>query len=428
MVCALGMMTACKSGTGKNGGSTDWVDLDLPSGLLWATCNVGANSPEEYGNYYAWGETTPKKKYTWNNYKYSNNGYNHLTKYCSNYYDDFIDYLSILEPDDDAATVFFGDGARTPTADEWEELMNSTKSEWVTRNGVNGRMFVASNGNSIFLPATSCIDGKDKWGEGFNGRYWSSTCDDYVIDALTFEFHDSSQYMSHDNRRKGYTVRAVRQKNGEVSNVSKVNKSDGCGKNPADWVDLGLPNGLLWAKCNLGANSPEEFGDYYAWGEIQPKSVYDWSTHKYCTVNNYGDLRAYTKYNTRSSHGIVDNLTKLQTMDDAASSVLGDGARMPMHGEWEELIKNTTSKWTTLNGVKGRLLTGPNGNTLFLPATGYRLNDYWKENEGNYYWTSSLAGKYDGYGVWCFEFDSLNQYCNTRTRCYGFSVRAVCRK
>ncbi|MBR3783332.1 MAG: hypothetical protein IKJ78_02545, partial [Bacteroidales bacterium] len=156
MVCALGMMTACKSGT-NNDNNSGWVDLGLPSGLLWATCNVGADTPEEFGDYFAWGETQPKDEYTWDNYRFGSDQM-HLTKYCSQQeygLDGFTDSLTTLKSEDDAAASL-GDGARTPTREEWQELMDNTTSEWTTQNGVKGIKFTASNGNAIFLPAAEC--------------------------------------------------------------------------------------------------------------------------------------------------------------------------------------------------------------------------------------------------------------------------------
>lgn len=202
----------------------------------------------------------------------------------------------------------------------------------------------------------------------------------------------------------------------------------GTGTETAEWVDLGLPSGLLWAKCNLGASSPEEYGDYYAWGETTTKEVYNWSTYKYCTVDAEGELAMLTKYSIDSGHDFVgtpDNLTTLEAMDDAATQKLGSGTRMPTEAEWEELIDNTTAEWTTLNGVNGCKFTASNGNSLFLPAAGYRWDgklDYAGEN-GNY-WSSSLYESYLEY-AWHFYFDSDDLSVDGFGRRSGLSVRPV---
>ena len=203
---------------GNNGGSTtsvQWVDLGLPSGLLWADRNVGAQSPEDYGNYYAWGETSTKEFYDWSTYAYGN-AYDALTKYCnmSNYgLNGFTDNLTTLEASDDAATVNLGGNARTPRFDECLELMDNTTATWTTRNGVYGRLFTASNGKSIFLPAAGCRHGSNLDNAGELGRYWSSTLyTEYPCIAWNFKFYSYWQDMSGSESGRGYgfSVRAVR--------------------------------------------------------------------------------------------------------------------------------------------------------------------------------------------------------------------------
>ncbi len=197
------------------------------------------------------------------------------------------------------------------------------------------------------------------------------------------------------------------------------------GTETAEWVDLGLPSGLLWATCNLGASSPEEYGDYYAWGETTTKEVYDWSTYKYCTVDAEGGLATLTKYNTRSDYGTPDNLTTLQAMDDVATQKLGSGARMPTAVEWSEFIENTTAEWITLNGVNGRKFTASNGNSLFLPAAGSRFgSELYSAGDDGDYWSSSLDADYP-VGAWDFGFNSDGQSMLSTPRGDGRSVRPV---
>lgn len=208
MVVAM-LATGC---TEKELFFNDWVDLGLPSGLLWATRNVGANSPEDCGNYYAWGETTPKRVYDWSTYRYCNGDYDQLTKYCNNPnfgYKGFTDSLTFLQPGEDAATANYG--GRTPTKEEWEELIRYTTSQWTTLNGVYGRRFTASNGNSIFLPAAG-----DRWNDflfvaSSRGYYWSSSLhSDYPDNAWGFGFQSDSQNVGYNCRDYGFNVRAVR--------------------------------------------------------------------------------------------------------------------------------------------------------------------------------------------------------------------------
>ena len=204
------------NGGGGNGGdSHEYVDLGLPSGTLWATCNVGATKPEEYGDYFAWGETQPKDVYNWNTYQYCNGGYNLLTKYCSKSeygYNGFIDNLTVLQSGDDAATVNWGSGWRTPTKEQWQELIDNTTSAWTTQNDVYGRVFYG-NGQSFFLPAAGCR-WNDEFYEAGKGYYWSSSLgtDDHPDLAWYFVFESTycAIHDSHSSRDCGLPVRAVR--------------------------------------------------------------------------------------------------------------------------------------------------------------------------------------------------------------------------
>lgn len=205
-------------------------------------------------------------------------------------------------------------------------------------------------------------------------------------------------------------------------------------------VDLGLTSGLKWASCNVGATAPYEYGDYFAWGEIETyyeagyaqsnKPVwksnksrgYCWQSYKWCS----GSARTQTKYCISGSYGTVDNMTVLDLEDDAASVNCGCSWRMPTDAEWTELRTECTWNWTTQDGVNGMLVTGPNGNKIFLPAAGYRYNASLNVvGKGSYYWSSSLMTDYTG-NAWRIYFDSDDVGEGSgRDRCYGFSVRPV---
>ena len=195
-------------------GDHAYVDLGLPSGLLWATCNVGADNPEDYGDYFAWGETQPKDFYDWNTYQYCMGSYNTMTKYCSNSsygYNGFTDNLTTLLPEDDAATANWGGNWRMPTKEEWQELYNNTTVTWTTQNGVNGRRFTASNGNSLFLPAAGYRFDSSLYDTGSIGNFWSSSLyTGYPGYAWYFIFYSGNYYMYNSNRGYGQSVRAVR--------------------------------------------------------------------------------------------------------------------------------------------------------------------------------------------------------------------------
>lgn len=181
LIIAIIYATGCKKNNEPNNGTYnghDYVDLGLPSGTLWATCNVGADNPEDYGDYFAWGETQPKITYDWSTYQYCNGDYNQLTKYCSQSdfgIDGFTDNLKTLLEDDDAATANWGEGWSTPTNKQWVELLTKCSHSWTTRNGVKGCLFTGRNGNTIFLPAASSRSEEDSRNVGDDGSYWSSS-------------------------------------------------------------------------------------------------------------------------------------------------------------------------------------------------------------------------------------------------------------
>ena len=213
VICAAG----CKkhnSGNGSYNGH-DYIDLGLPSGTMWATCNVGAEHPEDYGDYFAWGETTPKSTYNWSTYKYSKGDYNQLTKYCTESdfgFNGFTDNLDVLQTGDDAATANWGEGWRTPTRKEWSELLIRCTLTKTTINGVNGCLFTARNGNSIFLPAAGSRRDDAPRIVGDDGCYWSSTLNETYPDGVKgFKFALSiDDYDIYDlSREAGLSVRAV---------------------------------------------------------------------------------------------------------------------------------------------------------------------------------------------------------------------------
>ena len=495
------------SGTTPDPSNYGWVDLGLPSGTLWATCNVGANSPEEYGDYFAWGETQPKAYYNWSTYAYCNDAYETLTKYCakSSYgYNGFTDTLTELEADDDAATKNWGNDWQTPSHSQFQELYSYTTATWTTQGGVSGRLCTASNGNSIFLPSAGIKGDSYLMEAGSNGYYWMRTLNinncDNAYRLYSHSYTSDWDYWGY--RYYGQSVRPVRKQTSQTQNVTQIvldktslslkpndtytlaatvlpsnasNKvvtwtssktnvatvssnglvtakakgscvitcsaTDGSGVKAScqvtvtsgttpdpvnhEWVDLGLPSGTLWATCNVGASSPEEYGDYFAWGETGPHDGWWWwDGYIYCN----GSSNTLTKYCTQSGYGyngFTDNLTELLPEDDAATANWGSDWRMPSEEQIMELYNNTTQTWTTQNGKYGQLCTGPSGNSIFLPAAGYYdMINFYNAGSSGFYWSRSLYTG-DSNNAICMTVSSGTISYGGNYRYYGYSVRPV---
>ncbi|MBQ3363059.1 MAG: leucine-rich repeat protein [Muribaculaceae bacterium] len=189
----------------------EYVDLGLPSGTLWATCNIGANSPEEYGDYFAWGETAPKGDFTWETYKWCNGSDRTMTKYCTKSSYGTIDNKTELEPEDDAACAYWGSSWRMPSQEQIDELMSHCSHQSTTLNGVNGMLVTGPNGNSIFLPSAGAIEGSTRMDAGLYGHYWSRTLDpDSNRFANTLFTIPEAPGVYYGLRDHGFCVRPVR--------------------------------------------------------------------------------------------------------------------------------------------------------------------------------------------------------------------------
>ena len=202
-----------------------------------------------------------------------------------------------------------------------------------------------------------------------------------------------------------------------------------------EYVDLGLPSGLKWAKCNLGASKPSDYGDYYAWGETAPKADFTWDTYKWMQAG-HSHWRYITKYTFADGQTggiwydsagafIGDNKTVLDAADDAATANLGSPWRMPTKVEIAELITKCTWTWTTQDGVEGCQVDGPNGNAIFLPATGHYEESglIYAGTRGNY-WSSSLDSA-DCTTARGDDFFSGGGASGKYYRYYGLAVRPV---
>jgi hypothetical protein len=201
----------------------EYVDLDLPSGTLWATCNVGAEKPEEYGDYFAWGETKTKENYDWSTYKWCNGSEYELTKYCVSGRYGTVDNKTELLPEDDAATANWGSNWCMPTVEQIEELYRYAKLENTTQNGVSGLKITGRTyGKSIFLPDCGWRDGTTISSAGSEGGYWSRSinadpADHYAHDVAYAHYSSSATIWAEDDRYRGFAIRPV---------CSKINRNN----------------------------------------------------------------------------------------------------------------------------------------------------------------------------------------------------------
>ena len=395
---------------------TDEPIVDLGLSVNWANCNVGASEPQEYGDYFAWGEVNSKDYFSPNNYQYYSNG-------------NFVDIGSDISGTEyDAATRNMGNNWRMPTKAEYEELISRCEWKYVTYRRERGWKVTGPNGNSIFLPAAGYM--LNDWNDDASiyGHYWSSNITDNHREVYTLYASKSNYKMAYGymNRFEGRTVRAV---TGEKKPEQTVT--------PSEAIDLGLPSGTLWASCNVGASSPEEYGDHFAWGETTPKGEYNWSTYKWMNAgqSSWSQINKYTYADGQTSacwysNGtfVGDGLTELLPADDAATANWGSGWQMPTIGQYEELINReyTMTEWTTMNGVNGMKITSKsNGNSIFLPAAGYRYRtSLYDAGSDGLYWSRSLYTSYSDYAR-RLDFGSGGYNTNDGYRDNGRSVRPV---
>ena len=371
------------------GGSTDnveYVDLGLPSGNLWAKCNLGASAPEAFGDYYAWGEVEPKQVYTNSNHKWYKEGAPSLgfTKYNNE------DGKLSLEDEDDAVIQKLGNGWRTPTLADFRELTNQklTTIKKTTLNGVAGYQITSKkNGKSIFIPFAGFKNDKPQTRE-ISSSEEVAICmtnqrriDDQVFNCWTFAFEQDRIRRYGKRRYDGISIRPVKGPGVPV---------------PNNCVDLGLASGLLWAKCNMGTTEPTELGDYYAWAETSTKKKYAADYYKHYIWGTY-DLKRIKKYNEEDGKTVID------PDDDAARANLGVGYRIPTQEDWQELLDDCKWEAVTITlpivldpsqkkGIARWKVTGPNGNYIILPMTGGVRCDAWFDptDDNTYYTTANL--------------------------------------
>lgn len=437
-------------------------------------------------------------EYTYKWYHRSSNARTKYNSNSDMGYNGFVDGKTVLDPEDDVAHVLWGGEWRMPASEEFEELINNCKWTWVNQNGFGYIVTSNKNGNSIFLPAAGLYyNNSSTPSGGLGGYYWSrdigmnelyfdheqqrinSTAlhngllvrpvipsDDW-INNLSVSFIESAVNLPIDgtyklsvsikdgNNDANYFVTTWTSNNPSIVSVDEngfiwargygtAMITAECKGNTADCtvtvvepikesVDLGLS--VKWATCNVGALSPEKYGNYYSYGETEVRNSFSWVSYKWSESNE----KTLTKYCYNSSYGynqFVDNKMILDLEDDVAHIKWGGGWRMPTCEELTELLEECSWSWTSQNGVNGYLITGNKtgftDNSIFLPACG-TFSKYSGEGENGYYRSSSLNEENPASGVFIYfntsKYELGYYYGDQRSfggRANGYSVRPVC--
>ena len=453
----------------------EWVDLGLRETIdgvvykvLFATSNIGASSETDYGDYFAWGETS--KRYTsisgstivggtfgWAStpFETAGNG-SKFSKYTASN-DSFAtsgtaDGKSTLESSDDVASVLWGGCWRMPDESDLEYLISSSVTySWTSdynSTGVSGFVVTGKgsfSGVSLFLPAAGDCAGGSLFNAGGFGNYWSRSLDsDYQGGALYLRVEDGDQSMDIDDRFNGQSVRPVYV-------VPDHTNPMNIAANGHDYVDLGLrKNGkkILFATCNIGASSPYEDGDYFAWAETEKRYS---GFYPDGTIVNFDNTHSFkitnAPYHTGSSvttgwskyiptgkesytvNGTADNLLILEASDDVASVMWGGNWRMPDSSELEFLISSSVDYvFDTCEGVPGLRVTGKGdfaSSSVFLSAAGAcEGNELNNKNYYGKYWSKVLYSNTPSEAYHLF-FSAHEFVLEDFVRYYGCSVRPV---
>ena len=387
----------------------EYVDLGLPSGVKWATCNIGATQPLEYGNFYSWGELSSDIKvvndtirFDWVTYKYSYDGTDTaITKYCTE------DGKRILDPEDDVANVEWGGKWRMPTKDDFVELGQYCSFIRGYIDGVYGIAITSTiNGATIYAPAAGAYLSNIYIHPTLGittqnvGAYWSSslcelTDSEGEKSAYFGSFNDKDISLTGVYRCLGLSVRPVY----DPFDPS-VNEDNG------EYVDLGLPSGIKLGSCNMGATKPYEYGNFYAWGKVAEMQYNENDS----TI--YLDPTCYPAEN-RSC--------------DPVTMEKGDGWRMPSKEDVLEIYQYCTFRRGYSNGVYGIYIIGANNNHVFVPAAGVTAFGYSTyEAEMGAYWYSTMDEEDETKTMaYIGGFDSNELILRTLERVVGACIRPI---
>lgn len=385
--------------------SPAYVDLGLPSGIKWATFNLGATIPEEMGSTYPWGHTSPESTVTWYYYKFRESGYDDGDVVFNKYTSTPVN----LDTADDAANAHpkWGGKYRMPTDDEWYELRSCCTIESIVVNGVSGNKVTGPNDKYIFIP---------------EGLYWSSTLSDMPANStVAVAYMNGTGYINPDigsTRRTALYIRPVY----DPDFVFGINAVPMCEING----DV-----LYVADRNLGAASPEDAGKYYAWGETigytsSEGHYFNDANYTFCVGDN--KFSKYVKADQAVYWGVAgdpDDLIELEAVNDAAAVELGGDWHIPTTLEMNMLKGNCDWVWDAVRN--GYTVTGRgvySANSIFIPAAGHCNSLISEYGIQGYYWTNRISYG-QSYNALILRFDSDGQYTSDEGRGHGVSIRAV---
>lgn len=464
-----------KSLTTKSSTENGYEYVDLGLSVMWATHNIGAASSEEAGDYFAWGETEIKSLYTEDNYDfdamqadlpYSKDAarvimggrwrmpnpqeYVELVEHCSWEFQESkqTNGYKVTGPNGNSIFLPMAGYCQAESVEQyavlgvyWSNTQADAASVYDDRFAshmlfthdikASQEYALAYTGLSVrpvFRHNQTCSVRYDaNGGSGYMPEHTVSIGDSYVIEANAYtngQYEFNGWNTQADGSGESYQSAEIYYLGEDLTLYAQWKRQSGGTCNGHAYVDLGLS--VMWATCNVGAESPEDYGDLYvSWGETWAKSNYDWA--HYAFGNDASALTKYCHLSSYGYNGFADNLMQLEAQDDAATQHMGEGWRTPTYEEMSELINNCTWKWTSKNGVEGyEIISNINGNSIFMPAAGYYQNDsYYKGGVNGSYWTATIYGSNPA-NAHCLSFHSgaVNQSRYYRT--YGQSVRAVC--
>ena len=389
---------------GMKSNPINYIDLNLPSGTLWADKNIGAKSEVDYGKYFQYGDTI--------GYYEGKGAEEHSYTETSPYDPSFIDENNNLLPEHDAVNIITRSTASMPTLENWQELFQHTTYNWVdnyNNTGISGYVFTASNSNSIFLP--SC-------GEIMNGvvvlrgtssgsTHWTKTYGEPIYPPFP-EYSQSIYYAMPIRPVKPNTL----------------------------MVDLNLPSGKKWSKYNIGAFSETEYGMYFQWGDttgsLEPNEsstsqAYDWST---CPFNNFTPNEFDEEFFEKNKERFIYTDNTLRNERNAAVIKNGTIWTMPSKDDFTELFQHTDVTWETdfngsgINGVKFSKI-GDSNTYIFLPAGGEASNSsIFDRGIKAEYWTKELDDE-DHSSAYRFSKAAGSETIQSDSRYVGFLIRAV---